>query len=81
MEKELIKEIIWARRKNSGMLLIEDERQLSYMEIVLSRQTPIKPDFHSLGDYIGLNYCKICGKTVFKEDNYCKSCGQKLDWD
>lgn len=46
----------------------------------LEKQIPTKTTFHQLGDYIGLNYCKVCNDTVCKEDNYCSYCGQKLDW-
>lgn len=91
--KDILEHITYAKRKNSGILIISDETMLNIIEELLEKNTPKKPILltHSPLIQSGWKYgCPSCKLAVgvnsysfdyTDEDEYCPSCGQKLNWD
>lgn len=85
IEKEIIEDIKYATRKNSGILLIEDEEKIDLLRELVEKQIPKCPDFQS-NDHESWGECPLCGESIpeYVEENevecYCLNCGQKLEW-
>lgn len=83
--KEIIEDIKYANRKNSGILLIEDEVKIELLRELLEKQIPKWPVFQD-NDHETWGECPLCGESIpeYVEENetecYCLSCGQKLSW-
>lgn len=86
--KIILEEIKWARRRNSGVLEIDDGTMIDNIETAIVKQIPQKPSEHynwcDLSDdereEIAKWYCRTCNESIYENELYCSQCGQKLDW-
>lgn len=84
MEKQILEDISWAKRKNSGVLLIDDEEKIEFIDKVLEKQLSKKPVKHTIVKDKLTYLCPTCNRLYWKWDflsNYCDSCGQKFNLD
>ena len=78
--KIILDEIKCTRRKNSGVLEIDDEKMIDDIEAAIERQVPKLVDTIP-GDYTSDYICTVCGETTrFEHQKYCVECGQRLEW-
>jgi len=86
MDKESILKILdyitYAKRKNSGVLIIDDEKMIDTIENSLEKQIAYKPqDIDKTYNMEKIGTCKCGNNSVLEYEKYCSNCGQRLYWD
>lgn len=76
--KVVLEEIVWARRKNSGVLIIDDEAMLDNIEKALEKQITKEVIPYNSAKNHSFIECVACNGHIEKYYKYCTECGQKL---
>ena len=75
MEKEILEDIEWSRRKNTGILIVEDEEKLVCIEKALENQKYFENQVSNIRDWFVDNKdCLLDTAQKVAKDGFVESC-------